>query len=250
LNQPLSQATAAVDLLKEFGVKSVAIIYVADLFGIEHSGTIAPLLGQTDINISMVKAYPLGATDLSPLIKRIDAANVDGVLAYSYPDSTFLLTKQMITLNYNPKLLYFGVGQHYPDYRDSFGVDTVEGVMGVGGWNKKVPAPGAKEFFDAYVKKFGKEPPRWGEASYYAGLQVIEQAIEKVGSLDRAKIRDVIAKETFTTVNGPVKFVNQSNIYFPGEAGQWQKGEYEIVGPKDKRTANPIYPKPKWPGSK
>lgn len=247
LNQPQKQATAVVDLLKDVGVKSAAIIYVADLFGLEHSGQVAPLLGQTDINIAMLKSYPLGVKDLSPLIKTIQAKKVDALLAYSYPDSTFLLTKQMIALGYSPKLLFLGVAVHFPDYRDSFGVKTVEGVMGVGAWNPKVPAPGARDFFNAYVKRWGKEPPRWGEASSYASLQIIDQAIQKTGSLDQKKLRDVIAKDTFQTVIGPVKFEEGTNPNFPGDVGQWQKGEYEIVSPKDKRTAKPIYPKPNWP---
>jgi branched-chain amino acid transport system substrate-binding protein len=126
----------------------------------------------------------------------------------------------------------------------------VEGVMGVGAWNPKVPAPGAREFFNAYVKRWGKEPPRWGEASSYASLQIIDQAIQKTGSLDQKKLRDVIATDTFQTVIGSVKFEDGTNPNYPGDVGQWQKGEYEIVSPKDKRTAKPIYPKPNWPQPK
>ena len=247
LNQPQKQASSLVELLKDVGVKSAAIIYVADLFGLEHSGQTAPLLGQTDINVAMLKSYPLGIKDLSPVIKTIQAKKVDALIAYSYPDSTFLLTKQMMALGYNPKLLFLGVGAQFPDYRDSFGVKAVEGIMGVGAWNPKVPAPGARDFFNAYVKRWGKEPPRWGEASAYAALQIIDQAIQKTGSLDQKKLRDVIATDTFQTVIGPVKFEDGTNPNYPGDVGQWQKGEFEIVAPKDKRTAKPIYPKPNWP---
>ena len=78
---------------------------MADLFGLEQSEQMAIQPKKTDINVAMQKSYPLGVNDLSPLIKTIKAKNVDGVLAYSYPDSTFLLTKQMMALNYNPELL-------------------------------------------------------------------------------------------------------------------------------------------------
>lgn len=250
LNQPQKQAKGLADLLQDVGVKSAAVVYVADLFGLEHSGSIKPLLKKAGIKTPIFKSYPLGVNDLSPLIKRIKAEKVDAVVAYSYPDSTFLITKQMIALNYNPKLLFLGVGQHFPDYRDAFGVQTVQGVMGLGCWNPKVPAPGAKEFFDAYVKKWGKEPPRWGEASSFAAVQIMQQAIEKTGSLDQKKMREVIATDSFPTVIGEIKFVDGVNPNYPGEVGQWQSSEYEIVSPKDKRTAQPIYPKPKWPKKK
>lgn len=250
LNQPPAQAAGLVEVLQDVGVKSVAIVYIADLMGVENSGVAAPLIGKTDIEIAMLKSYPLNPTDLSPLIKKFKALNVDGVVAYSYPTSSFLFTKQMIALDYNPKLLFLGVGQHWPHYRDSFGSDTVEGIMGLGAWNPKVNAPGARKFFDDYVKRWGKEPPRWGEASSYASLEILEEAIEIAGSLDQAKLREIIATKTFSTIIGPVKFVDGVNIYYPGQTGQWQKGEYEIIAPKANRTADPIYPKPKWPRKK
>jgi len=82
----------------------------------------------------------------------------------------------------------------------------------------------------------------------WSTLQVLEQAIDKVGSLDRKKLRDVIASETFPTVMGPVKFVDQVLQEHPGHIGQWQKGEFEVVGPKEKRTGKaPVFPKPEWP---
>ena len=40
--------------------------------------------------------------------------------------------------------------------------------MGIGGWNPKVKFAGAKEYFDAHVKKFKKEPDRWASAFAYA----------------------------------------------------------------------------------
>jgi branched-chain amino acid transport system substrate-binding protein len=120
--------------------------------------------------------------------------------------------------------------------------------MGAGAWNPKVPYPGAKEFWNRMTAFSGPGGTDWyGNAWCYSTVQIMEQAIEKAGTLDRKKIRDVIASSTFPTVIGPVKFVNQFNVQSPGEVGQWQKGSFEIVAAKEKRTAQPIYPKPPWP---
>ena len=121
--------------------------------------------------------------------------------------------------------------------------------MGAGAWNPKVPYPGAKDWYDRHVKKWNKEPEFWASAFAYASLQVLEQSIEKVG-LDRKKVRDYIASNTFPTVIGPVRFEGGFNVQSPGEIGQWQKGQFEIVASKAKRTAKPIYPKPPWPPEK
>ena len=173
---------------------------------------------------------------------------MDAFLAFSYPPGTMLLTKQAKAVGLNPKLFYCSIGTAFSPYRDTFGADMVEGVMGTGAWNPKVPYPGAKEFWDKMVQFVGAGKTDWyGNAFAYSSLQILEKAIEKVGSIDRKAIRDTIATETFDTIIGPVKYENQINIQSPGEVGQWQKGSFEVVAAKEKRTATPIYPKPPWP---
>lgn len=246
LNMPREQAAALVDLLAELGIKKVALIYVADAYGIEWAQKTVPALEKKGIDIAIKKSYPLGSKDLSPLLKTIKAANVDGVLCMSYPGDTFLITGQSKVIGLNPKVFYLGVGVAFPVYRDKFGVEMVEGIMGAGAWNAKLKYPGAKAYFDRHLKRWKKEPDRWASAFAYASLQVLQQAIEKAGSLDRKKIRDIIATDTFPTVIGPVKFEGGFNIQSPGEIGQWQNGEFEVVAGKSKRTAEPIFPKPAW----
>jgi branched-chain amino acid transport system substrate-binding protein len=247
LNMPREQGPALVGLLSELKANKVALIYVADAYGIEWTGVVAPALGMAGMDTVILKSYPLGVKDLSPLLKTIKAAKVDALLAMSYPDDTFLMTKQAKELGLNPKLFYLGVGVAFPVYKQMFGgPGAVEGIMGAGAWNPKLPYPGAKGYFDRHVKRWNTEPDRWGSAFAYASVQILEQAIEKVGSLDRAKIRDVIATEAFPTVIGSVKFEGGFNVQSPGEIGQWQKGEFEVVAAKEKRTAAPLFPKPTW----
>jgi branched-chain amino acid transport system substrate-binding protein len=248
LNQPPVKAEAIVELCKELGVKTAAVIHNADLHGIEFAGYVAPRLSAGGIDVVLYKSYPLGAKDLSPLLKKAKAENPDAFLAFSYPPGTFLLTAQAKAVQFNPKLFYCSIGTAFAAYRDTFGANVVQGVMGTGAWNPKVPYPGAMEFWDRMVKFAGAGKVDWyGNAFCYSSVQVLQQAIEKAGTLNRQTIRKVLATGTFPTVIGPVKFVNQINIQSPGEVGQWQNGAFEIVAAKKKRTAAPIYPKPLWP---
>ena len=248
LNQPPVKAEAIVPLCKELGVKTAVVIHHSDLHGIEFAGYVAPQLSVNGIDVIMYKTYPMGAKDLSPLLKKIKAAKPDAFFAFSYPDETFLLAGQSKAIAFNPKLFYTSIGTAFAAYRDAFGAKMVEGVMGTGAWNPKVPYPGAKEFWDRMVQFAGAGKVDWyGNAFCYSSMQVLEQAIEKAGTLDRKKIRDVIASNTFNTVIGPVRYENQINVQSPGEVGQWQNGGFEIVAATEKRTAKPIYPKPPWP---
>lgn len=247
LNQPRDQGHDLVELLKEFGIKKVAMIYVADLHGIEFAGYTAPQLGIAGIDVSILKSYPIDVKDLSPILKQIKAAKVDALIGFSYPLDTMLITEQAKVLQLNPKAVYLSVGVAHPPYKYKFGAEAVEGVMGPGAWSKKTPYPGVKEYVERYMKKYNTEPDWWGGIITYSVLQIYQQAIEKVGAIDHKKIRDLFATETFPTMMGPVKFVDGFNIQFPGNIGQWQKGNFEVIMPKDKRTAAPEFPKPPWP---
>jgi branched-chain amino acid transport system substrate-binding protein len=250
LGQPARLVPSTVALMQEVGVKSVAVIYTNDLFGLEHVDLIKEYVGKTGIKMPILQGYPPEIQSFSPLIKRIEAEKVDAVLNYGYPQHTFLLNKEMPALGYNPKFFQNGVGVQFTSYRDAFGAAGVDGVFGQWALTPKMPYKGVKELFESYKKMFGEDLAMGGEPAAYASLQVLEQAIQKVGDLNREKIRDVIAKDTFDTVIGPMRFEKGINVQWPGNIGQWQKGVYEVVMPKEFRTAAPIYPKPDWPAPK
>jgi branched-chain amino acid transport system substrate-binding protein len=248
LNQAPAQGAALVEAAKELGIKTAAVIHHTDLHGIEFAGDVLPQLSAGGVDIVLYKTYPVAASDLSQLLREVQAADVDALIAFSYPPETFLMTQQMMEIGLNPKLFYATVGIAFPAYRDAFGAETVEGIMGAGAWNPNVPVEGAKEFFDRHVAKFGAEPDRWASAACYASGQVLQQAIEAAGTLDPVAVRDAIAAGEFKTVLGTVQFENQFNTTYTGALGQWHDGEFEVIGPADKRTTEPIYPKPEWPG--
>jgi branched-chain amino acid transport system substrate-binding protein len=218
------------------------------LHGVEYGEAFVPDFKKRKIDVKMVKSYPDGIKDLSPLIKEAKAANVDGFVSACYPPGGMLLTGQLLELGINFNALFLTVLPFSPNvYRDNFGTNVVEGVMGGGAWNAK-SGPGAKDLVDKFKARFGVEPDYWGGLYYWSSLQHFQQAIEKAGTLDQKKIRDVMAKEKFDTALGP--FWYDENRYFvnhPGEIGQWQKGVFEVIDPGKKRTAPPEYPKPEWP---
>lgn len=226
----------------------VAVIFVGDFFGIEGAGVLAPELVMHGFKLVYFESYSLGSTDLSPLLKEVMGKHPDVFVSISYPEDTFLIVEQSKLLGFNPSIFYSAVGTAFPSFRDTFGAETVEGIMGHGVWNPNLPFKGGREYFEKHKAFFNREPDRWASAFGYASLQILEQAIEKVGSINREKIRDVIAENEFETIIGKVSFENQFNVQFPGFFGQWQNGEFEPIWPTDNPAAvSPIVPKPPWP---
>ena len=65
------------------------------------------------------------------------------------------------------------------------------------------------------MKRWQKEPDRWASAHAWAGLQILQAAVDKVG-LDRKAIRDYIANNELDTIIGKIRFNGSENVGTPG----------------------------------
>ncbi len=241
LQQPDVMMDALAEYLAARSTKTVAFIHVDELFGLEQASALEASLKEKKIQIVAKKSYPMGVKDLQPVLNEMKSLNPDAFVSLSYPPDTFLVTGQSKAIAFNPKVFYAAVGTAFPVYRDKMGA-MVEGVMGLGTWNPK-SSPAAKAYFDAHVAKFKKEPDRWASAHAWAGLQILQQAVEKAG-VDRKAVRDYIAANEFDTVIGKIRFKGGENISTPGVVSQWQSGEFEVVWPPQRSTSASLYPKP------
>jgi branched-chain amino acid transport system substrate-binding protein len=233
LAKPSEQIKGLVDTLADLKSKGrindkVAVFVVQHPFGQEYSASLRPALSSAGFKIVYDTVYPFPPTDLSAQIKAAKAAEPDVMIALSYPPDTFMLTEQSMANDFNPKIKFLGVGVAFPSYKAKFG-DKIEGVFGLGGWDPN--GPGMKEYFARHkAVNNGQEPDRWASPATYAGLQVLQQAIERVGEIDRGKIIEEMKKGTFETIAGTIKLANNrdENAW---HIGQWQGGEFYAIAP-------------------
>ena len=145
----MSQALAdfLVSIRQQANLKTVGMLYVGDLFGIEFSGVSAPLLKEKGFDLLTHESYPLGVKDLSATLKKLKAQNVNIYIGHSYPPDGFLATAQAQEADFSPKVFYSGVATIFPSYRDKFG-SSIDGVIGPGMWNSKVPFGESRAYFD------------------------------------------------------------------------------------------------------
>ncbi len=245
LQQPKPMCDALVDMLKANGAKTLACIYVDDLFGLENYAALKVALAGSGITMVEDKSYPGGVKDLSPVLRSIKDKNPDAFVGFTYPPDTILASKQAKEVGLNPKFFYASVGTAFQLYKNVMTPAGAEGVLGMGSWNSKT-SPGAKAYFDAHTKKFGgKEPDRWASGAAWAGLEILTNAVKAQG-LDRKAIRDYVANATHKTILGDIKFQGSENIGTPGSVGQWQNGEFEVVWPQKMATAKLSLVKPAW----
>jgi branched-chain amino acid transport system substrate-binding protein len=197
--------------------------------------------------------YPAETTDFTPIAQKIIAAHADiVVLGTQLPDITaFILAfKQQ---HYNPKAIIATAG---PDQGTQFlqaigGAASAEGIMVPNGWFAEEKTPGNAAMVQAYIAKYGGTPDGISAdvPEAYSVGQVVQQAVEKIGSLNQAKLIQELHSGTFTTVQGPVKFDSTGqNTAITSYLFQWQKGSLVPIYPADTFGAvAPEYPKPSWP---
>src|SRR4029077_15881454 len=107
--------------------------------------------------------------------------------------------------------------------------------------------PGAQDYVQRQKALLGREADGWAAPVNYASLQLLEQAIEKAGALDRKKVLDAIENGgPYQTIGGPIDLKTHIRGKQFG-AGQWQGGQFVGVAPADLHGAKPIiFPKPAW----
>ncbi|UCE31633.1 MAG: amino acid ABC transporter substrate-binding protein [Burkholderiales bacterium] len=220
----------------------VAMVNVADAFGIELAEAARPIFKEKGLEIVYDKSYPLGTQDLSPVVKGAAAANPDAFVAWSYPPDTFALTELAKIENLNVKAFYTAVATCFPGYLGKFG-KSIDGNLGAGGVNPDEPKMAA--FYAAHKTVTGKDADFWAGPVTYAALQVLEQAIEGVGAPDRKAVVEYIKNNTFDTVMGQWKFNNQSIDQF-WTVGQWQGGKFYGVASTGKQGEKGVVLKSGW----
>lgn len=220
----------------------VAMVNVADSFGIELAEAARPIFKQHGLEIVYDKSYPLGTQDLSPVMKGAKASNPDAFVAWSYPPDTFALAELAKIEGLNVKAYYSAVATCFPAFGGKFG-KSAEGILGAGGINSD--AAEMNGFYETHKKLTGKDADYWAGPVTYASLQVLEQAIEGVGAPDRAEVTAYIKANSFKTVMGEWKFKNQE-IENYWTVGQWQNGKFNGVASTGKAGEKPVAIKAGW----
>ncbi len=168
--------------------------------------------------------YPVGDTDFTPQLRRIEALNPEAVITYGdAPDSARIL-KQMRAMGMNQ--WFIGSDRMVsPGFIKIAGHNAGKVVAGYP-YNPESSDPKYLEFKRLFKNRYGQDPETYA-AHAYDGMAMVIAAIEKAG-LNRAKIRDELAKiKHYHGVTGQKEFDPVFNNITPAclavlEKGQWK----------------------------
>jgi branched-chain amino acid transport system substrate-binding protein len=172
------------------------------------------------------RSYPPTGTDYTPIVRAIQAANPDVVFVASYPPDSVGIVRAANEVGLKPKMFGGGmIGLAFTPIKGQLG-PLLNGIVA---YDVYVPEPtmkfpGVEDFLKRYQEQAaaqGVDPLGYYLPPYaYSEMQILGEAITKVGSLDQAKLADYMHKTTFKTIVGDVKFADN---------GEWEKGRVLFV---------------------
>jgi branched-chain amino acid transport system substrate-binding protein len=247
LNPPASDYPEGLESFLTEVVKpqTAAILYEDSNFGTSSSQSFEETCQRLGIKVLLKEGYSKGGVDFKPLLVKVKQANPDLVYMISYVMDAALLMNQSMELRLTPKLFVGGgAGFTLPEFQKNSGKAS-NMIFSATLWYQTLPYPGAKEYFDAYMKKFGKETEYHG-AEAHAAAYVIADTLKRAKSLSPEDMRQALSETDLKTVFGPVKFIsyrkmtNQNKL--PTYLVQWIDGKLELVWPKEVASKPFVYP--------
>ena len=209
--------------------------------------------------ISYDKTFPPGTTDFSPIVRAVQAANADLVIACSYPLSSVGIVLSARELGLAPKM--FGgamVGLQATAFKDKL-KSKLNGIVNYETW---VPSPKLLDAAAPFFKKYQERAQGIDPLGYYLGgwgyayFQVLGDAVEGAKSMNDDKLADYLRSHEFKTIMGDVKFgangewtnsgmlqVQYHDITDAANIDTWRGMSYQtVLTPADQKTGDVIYP--------
>lgn len=170
--------------------------------------------------------YPPKTAEFSQIVRAVQATNPDLVYVASYPPDSVGIIRAVKQVGLKAQMFGGGmVGLQYGAQKAQLG-SLLNGIVA---FEYYVPEPtmqfpGIEAFLERYqvaATKEGVDPLGFYIPPFvYAEMQVLEQAIKTVKSLDNEKLADHLRANAFSTIVGEIKY---------GAKGEWEKSRVLFV---------------------
>jgi branched-chain amino acid transport system substrate-binding protein len=190
--------------------------------------------------------YPADATNYETFAQQIVASQADVVVLGTLSQQDCIVyVKYFKQHQFNPLAIIAASG---PDQGNAFtdaigGPDQAQDIFVPNdGWFPTLESYQNDQFTTDYIAQYGGTADQISSDTVqaYSVGQVLEQAVNKIQSLDHATIINELRSDTFDSLQGPVKFgPDGENIVSTPFLFQWQEGQLIPVFPMFAAQKNP-----------
>jgi branched-chain amino acid transport system substrate-binding protein len=205
--------------------RTVAILAEESEYGQTAAAGARANIAGTGLKIVYDHTYPPTLVDHSPVLRAIKATDPDLLFVASYPAATVSIIRSVHEIGFQPRMLGGPmIGAQFSQTKAKLG-PLLNGLVVLDNY---VPEPTMKfPGVEAFLRKYqaraagnGVDPLGYWAPFAYAALQIIGEAVTRVGTIDQAKIARYIHDHAFATVVGEVRF---------DELGEWVKTRFLFI---------------------
>ncbi|GAB1575771.1 ABC transporter substrate-binding protein [Bordetella petrii] len=214
-------------------IKKIAILYEDTAYGTSQAVGIRDAARAAGAEVVLDEAYPLGITDVTPLINKLRASDAQIVFPVSYLNDSLLIIRVMRQQQITLPVVGGAAGYVIPDFAKALG-QYAQAVLSIAPANYDQKP----EYTERYRKRFGTFMPH--EALEHAVcLGVLAGALEAAGSAKQDALSQALRSHTFdqgwagVMSGGGVKFDAKGlNTLARPVMVQWQDNELVSVWPE------------------
>ena len=241
-------ATILLDLATTLGKpKTMAIINENTDFGTSGAKSAKEYAAKKKIAVVAEEAYSPGSPDYRSTLASIKAKNPDLVFMVSYVADAILLMRQSREIGLSPQA-FLGAGAGFATVQFAKEQEISNNVFSSTQWTRSVNWPGAKDFYDKYKARFGKEPT-YHASTAYESMIIMGQTAAKAKN-NPARTRDLLKRGKWNGIMGEVRFADYDGYTNQNKhqmlVDQIQNGVHETVYPPRYVSKKPVYPFPGW----
>ncbi|KRE09633.1 ABC transporter substrate-binding protein [Bosea sp. Root381] len=234
--------TAAIAAAAGQKLEKVAIMYEDTAYGTSQAAGLREGAKAAGVQVVMDDAYPLGITDVTPLINKLRTSGAQAVFPVSYLNDSLQIIRAMRQQRIAIPAIGGAAGYVIPDFEKGLG-EFAEGVLSISPANYDL----APELTERFRKRYGYFMVH--EALEHAVcMDVLAQAIEKAKSVKPDDLRKALQGARFeggwtkAMTGGAVQFDKTGlNTLSVPVMVQWRNKELVSVWPSDVAKAKAVW---------
>jgi branched-chain amino acid transport system substrate-binding protein len=214
-------------------VNKIAIMFEDTAYGTSTANGLRAAAKAAGAEIVMDEAYPLGITDVTPLINKLRASRAQMVFPVSYLNDSLLIVRALRQQRINMPIVGGSAGYVIPDFAQALG-EYSDGVLSICSANYDLDTEATERYRKRYKAFMVHEAQEHAVA-----MDVLIQAINGAKSAKPEDISAALRSTTFTQgwaktmTNGQVKFDETGlNVFAEPVMVQWQNKELVTVWPQ------------------
>jgi branched-chain amino acid transport system substrate-binding protein len=210
-----------------------------DPFAAPNVAGIRAILEEAGVETVYEETYAIDTKNFDTIVSAMKNADPDLVVHGAQFEDGIGMTRSMLKADFTPDMFFQTNAPSFgSQFTDGIGEENTEGVFYAVSHSPDADTPGNAEFVAKYEEMFGEGEVPEDAADAFAAGEVLQAAVEAVGSIDDQKaLADWLHENEVETILGPLSWDETGAPQGEFLIGQWQDGSPEIVLPEEAATA-------------